>query len=916
MITFSIFGIRHMQSYKLKITAVFFVIAGLAMHNLLFAQNKQKLDSLYALERITKNDTLRINLLNEICQEYLLTEPEVALDYANQAFELADKLKFHRGRAYAYRNIALYHFSHNEFLKSIDNHTRSLEIFENLGDKKGLLLCYNSLGLIYYKQGYYPLAIKNYLNVLAILEELGDKAAIANSYTSIAKIYCKDGNYTLALDYLQSSLKIQLEQNDRVGLSENYNNIGNIYYQKRNYQMALEYYQKALKVQEEVKEKDDLALAECYNNLGNVYLQLNTLDLALDFQKKALKIQQQQHDDAATASTYNNLALVYSRTGMLPEAVSSHTHAIEIATALDNQEILKDAYGGLAAIYAKQNNFMKAYQYYLLYSSTKDVILNKENMRSMSEINAKYETDKKEKENELLIKEKQNEELKTKRRQLIIYFLIGGLLIVVVLGVIIFISYSQKKAAFKELAEKNTIILKQKEEGEKEKKRSEELLLNILPTETAEELKNYGKAAPRSYKMVTVLFTDFKGFTTIAEKLTPEQLVYELDHCFRKFDEITTRYGIEKIKTIGDAYMCAGGIPIRNRSNPVDVLLAAFEIQDFIEHWKREKMAKGQEFWEIRIGLHTGPVVAGIVGSKKFAYDIWGDTVNTASRMESSGEPGKINVSGTTYGYVNSFFDCTFRGKITAKNKGEIEMYFVDRIKPRLSVNLDGRAPNEDFFKLLSTNLANRINYKDAGQHIIKLLSEFLPETLTYHNIHHTLNVCSSVERIAKAEGIEGEQIDLLKTAALFHDAGFIRRYDNNEEIGVEIAREVLPQYGYSKKQIEVVARMIMATKIPQQPNDLLEQIMCDADLDYLGRNDFHDIADSLCQEMITQGKIGSHKQWDEIQVRFLEKHKYFTPTSVKRRDEKKQQYLLEIKARYAADNYGNEKSESVKADA
>jgi len=406
---------------------------------------------------------------------------------------------------------------------------------------------------------------------------------------------------------------------------------------------------------------------------------------------------------------------------------------------------------------------------------------------------------------------------------------------------------------------------------------------------------------------VSVLFTDFKGFTSIAERLTPEQLVYELDYCFRKFDEITGRYGIEKIKTIGDAYMCAGGIPIRNRSNPVDVILAALEIQAFMEEWKHEKMSKGKEFWEIRIGVHTGPVVAGIVGSKKFAYDIWGDTVNTASRMESSSEPGKINISGETYGYVNSFYDCTFRGKITAKNKGEIEMYYVDRIKPRLSVNLEGRAPNDDFFKILSTNLANRINYKDMGQHILKLISEFLPENLTYHNVHHTLNVCSSVERIAKSENVDPEQIELLKTAALFHDAGFIRRYDNNEEIGVEIAKEVLPQYGYSKKQIAVVTRLIMATQVPQKPNDLLEQIMCDADLDYLGRNDVNDVADSLRQEMVTYNKITSKRQWDEIQVRFLEKHHYFTETSIKRRNEKKMQYLQEVKDRLDKGGYDDE---------
>jgi class 3 adenylate cyclase/predicted metal-dependent HD superfamily phosphohydrolase len=892
----------------LKASICFVLAAYFGLCEGLPAQNRQRLDSLYALQRKAKDDTGRVKLLNTICQEYLVTEPEVALDYANQALDLAERLSFHRGKAYAYRNIALYHYSHNEFDEALMNHAKSIDLFEKLGDQEGLRLGYNSLGLIYYRLGYYPLAIKNYLNVLSLLEETNDKPAIASIYTNIAKIYYKDGNYNLALDYLKSSLKMQLELNDQAGMAENYNTIGNIYFQRKVYKQALEYYQKALAVDEKLK--NGLGLASCYNNLGRVYLQLNTLDLALDFQKKALKIQEEQHEDADIAFTYNCLGTVYERTNKLPEAIASHEHAIAIAIQVDNKEILKDAYGGLAEIYARQNNFQKAYQNYLLFDQAKEAVLNKENSRSIFEVTAKYETDKKEKDNELLLKDKLNADLAASHQRTILDLMIGGSCGLLLLCIFVFRSYTQKKSAVKELAEMNKTITLQKEEGEKDKKRSDELLLNILPTETAEELKNYGKAAPRQYKMVTVLFTDFKGFTKIAEKLTPEQLVFELDHCFRHFDEIMSRYGIEKIKTIGDAYMCAGGIPIRNRSNPVDVILAALEVIDFIENWKREKTIKGKETWEIRVGIHTGPVVAGIVGSKKFAYDIWGDTVNTASRMESSGEPGKINISGETYSYVNSFYDCTFRGKIPAKNKGEIEMYFVDRIKPRLSLNLEGRSPNDEFFKLLSTNLANRINYKDAGQHIIKLLSEFLPENLTYHNIHHTLNVCSSVEKIAKLEGVEGEeQIDLLKTAALFHDAGFIRRYDHNEEIGVEIAREVLPQYGYSKKQITLVSRLIMVTQVPQQPTDLLEQIMCDADLDYLGRNDFHDIADTLRQELVAYNKLTTRRQFDELQIAFLEKHHYFTATSIKRRGEKKLAYLQEIRDRYAKGEYEDEKA-------
>ena len=211
-----------------------------------------------------------------------------------------------------------------------------------------------------------------------------------------------------------------------------------------------------------------------------------------------------------------------------------------------------------------------------------------------------------------------------------------------------------------------------------EKERSENLLLNILPYEVADELKQKGTADAKQFDEVTVMFTDFKDFTKIAEKLSPTELVNEIHTCFKAFDEIITKYNIEKIKTIGDAYMCAGGLPVKNNTNALDVVNAAIEILSFITTHLAQRAQEGKEQFEIRIGIHTGPVVAGIVGVKKFAYDIWGDTVNTASRLESSGMPGKINISGTTYERIKDSFPCTYRGKIQAKNKGEIDMYFVD----------------------------------------------------------------------------------------------------------------------------------------------------------------------------------------------------------------------------------------------
>lgn len=224
------------------------------------------------------------------------------------------------------------------------------------------------------------------------------------------------------------------------------------------------------------------------------------------------------------------------------------------------------------------------------------------------------------------------------------------------------------------------VFFTQRNRISKEKKRSEELLLNILPEEVADELKEKGSADAKLIDEVTVLFTDFKGFTAMSEKVSPRELVKDLHECFSAFDNIMQEYGLEKIKTIGDSYMAAGGLPTPNQTHANDAIKAAFEMRDFVAEGKARKIAAQLPYFEIRIGIHTGPVVAGIVGVKKFQYDIWGDTVNTASRMESSGEPGKINVSETTYQLVKDEFNCKFRGEIEAKGKGKVKMYFVEPV--------------------------------------------------------------------------------------------------------------------------------------------------------------------------------------------------------------------------------------------
>lgn len=265
-----------------------------------------------------------------------------------------------------------------------------------------------------------------------------------------------------------------------------------------------------------------------------------------------------------------------------------------------------------------------------------------------------------------------NSELKQEQGRYITYLLGGAAVFLVVFAGLLYMRFLSKKKSTEQLARQNRVI-------EEERQRSDELLYNIMPVDVAKELKEKGSATARKFSEATVLFTDFKNFTQIAERLTPEQLVNELNECFRAFDHIISQHPeIEKIKTIGDAYLCASGL-VQHKTVPKGIVQAALEMQEFLEDHKREKMRLGLPFFEARIGLHTGPLVAGVVGFKKFAYDIWGDTVNIAARMESQCEPGKVNISETTWGLVKYGFECQSRGQVPVKNKGMMEMYYVNR---------------------------------------------------------------------------------------------------------------------------------------------------------------------------------------------------------------------------------------------
>lgn len=444
----------------------------------------------------------------------------------------------------------------------------------------------------------------------------------------------------------------------------------------------------------------------------------------------------------------------------------------------------------------------------------------------------------------------------------------------------------------------------QKIELEREKEKSERLLNNLLPKETASQLKNDGHSTARDFNMVSVMFTDFVGFTGIAENMSAKDLVNILDGYFTKFDQIIEDHDLEKIKTIGDAYMCAGGVPIRNKTNPINTVLAAIRIQDYMRECKEEAQKNDEFYWRLRIGINTGPVSAGVIGSKKYAYDVWGKTVNRAQRMEQMCDPEKIAITEDTFEHIEPYFECEPKGKVKTKSGLEIMMYEVISIKPELSEKGKGIVPNDSFHKLVNLHFFSKINYYKAERFILSKLKNELSPKLHYHSYDHSKDVTRQAERIAIGEGITDEDLFLLKSAASYHDAGFVKQYDKNEPIGAEMAQEILPNFGYTQTHIDRIKELIYVTQIPHQPKNKLEEIICDADLDYLGRDDFHEIADLLRIELREHGKIDSDRKWDEIQVSFLTQHRYFTKTSIETRRAKKRQNLQDIKDRLEQNNY------------
>jgi adenylate cyclase len=699
-------------------------------------QGNSRLDSLLGELNSEKyknvEDSNKVKLLTSILWANSAISMDEAMRYADIGLKLTKKIKWKKGESDMYNSMGKCYASKSDNANAIIFYKKALEINMEIGNSIGVAANLCNIGIITLNTGDHAAALEYYFKALKLDRELGLKKYTANVLSNIGVVYSLQGNGIVGLKYYIEALAINESMNDSAGMASNLDNIGIVYYTLKDYDKALEYYQKALATYEALKDingtiiasynigsvyndRQDLTNALVYferslqsstssgiksyfssitGSIGEVYTKLKDYKEAVVYYNIALKNAEETGDKGAQCLTLHQKGAMYldvlnelqtnkvlktnntsyaqhltgremsqfaetipaSKNVLLNNAIVVLTKSLAIAKEVNEPGNISAAYKNLAKAYKLMGNSSLALDATEHFMVIQDSLFSQENRQSIVKMGLKNEYDRKHLADSLHAAEKQRlVTLKLQKQRSYTYMGVAGILL---------------------LAGFSFFIVKERGKSEKARKQSDELLLNILPEEVAAELKIMGTTTAKHYDNVTVLFTDFVNFTQASENMGAQNLIDELHACFKTFDEIMEKYNIEKIKTIGDAYLAVAGLPTADPKHAENVIKAAKEITAFMED-RLGKMGTERTF-QIRVGIHSGTVVAGIVGVKKFAYDIWGDTVNTAARMEQNSEAGKINISQTTYELVKDKFACEYRGEVEVKGKGVMKMYYVE----------------------------------------------------------------------------------------------------------------------------------------------------------------------------------------------------------------------------------------------
>ncbi len=644
-------------------------ILSLLISLLIFSQSFSQLniDSLYNIwQDESQADTTRLQAIHKIAREgYIYSHPDSSFYFAQLQYDFAKDKGMKKQMADALNIQGITFIIRGDYPKAIEYLQNSLVIFRDIKDQKGMSGALNNIGIIYQNQGNYPKALESFKKSLEIFRELGDQKGIGASLMGIGMIYDDQGNYTRAMEYFQNGLEIFRKIGDQTNVASFMNSIGNIYTIQGNYPKAMEYHQNSLKIRRKIK--DLRGVGTSLNNIGRLYQDQGDYPKALEYFLESLEVERSINDQYGFANTMFNIGIIYLDQGEKQQALNFCKDGLRVAEEIGAVSLQKSTCQCLYDAYKALGNGSLALEFHekmLVLNDSLQSLETAEKLQQMEFQKQMLADSLKKEEEKLKIQIAHETELRKKRQSRNLAYGTGIILFILAVSL-----YSRWR-----------YVRKSRDEISKEKDRSENLLLNILPADIAEELKEKGRADARDFERISILFTDFKDFTQASTRLSAQELVSEINTCFAAFDDTMSKYGIEKIKTIGDAYMAAGGLPVPSDDSVKNTVKAAIEMQEFIAKRKAEMDSKGLPSFEMRVGIHTGPVVAGIVGVKKFQYDVWGDTVNTASRVESNGQVGRVNLSQSTFDLIKDDPGFTFesRGNIEVKGKGDMKMYFVE----------------------------------------------------------------------------------------------------------------------------------------------------------------------------------------------------------------------------------------------
>lgn len=570
----------------------------------------------------------RIDNLTGRARELIKTDLKKSLQLVARIRKLSEQYSYAKGLADSHRLQGIVYSEQNKLAKAVSAFEYALGIYTETGNYLGQAMMYNNLGNIHFKMSKFVDAIHLYFQSLKLKEKLGDKKGMISTLTNIGSVYQKQGNFKEAVKFYNKAMRQARQLKDVTLEAINCQNIGEVYIKSKSYSKARKYLMLAAEQFEKTGQYP--SLVSVYINTGVVYKSEKKTEMALKMIEQAMQIARREKLKLEEALCQLDIGEILMEGKKYKEAEEHLMKVVYFMNKKTDNPNLNISLDHLARLHYRKKDYRSAYRMLNRYLSAYANSNKSEHSNQISAIHMQYEVDKREREAEIY--RLKNVELKN---------------------------------ALQNLAA--------------EKKRSDSLLRNILPAKIVSDLYEQGSSPIKRLEKVSVMFIDIKGFTLRAQDTAPEKIVETLSRYFTRFEQITASYGIEKIKTIGDAFMCASGVPKPDRQHAIKVVNAAFDILKFA---REDMKINPKEAFEVRVGIHTGPVIAGIIGTTRLAYDIWGDTVNTAARMEQTSEPGKINVTEATYKLVNKHFKCTYRGKVAAKNKGSIDMYFVDGPQP------------------------------------------------------------------------------------------------------------------------------------------------------------------------------------------------------------------------------------------